>query len=184
MAEFPRLRQEVIQDLREIGVFSQSRFKLIGYFLWALIYAPGFACAFFYRLNHYLYRRRWRGARILNVWRFYHFACDISYKTQIGGGLKLVHVIGTVIGKRAKIGENVTILNGVSIGSKGFGDNHMPTIGNRVFIGAGAKILGGITIGEGSVIGALTFCNQSVPPHCLAVGNPMKVIPLSDLKKA
>ena len=47
---------------------------------------------------------------------------------------------------------------------------------DRVFIGARAIVLKGVTIGEGSVIGAGSVVVSDVPPMCIAVGNPAKVI--------
>lgn len=49
-------------------------------------------------------------------------------------------------------------------------------IGNRVWIGSNTTILKGVTIGDNSVIGANTLVNKDVPPNCLAVGNPMRII--------
>ena len=58
----------------------------------------------------------------------------------------------------------------------GLGDARPVTIGDNVWICAGALILPGVTIGEGSVIGAGSVVTRSVPPRCLAVGNPCRVI--------
>lgn len=49
-------------------------------------------------------------------------------------------------------------------------------IGNHCWIGERAIILKGVTIGDGSVIGAGTIVTKDVPPNCLVVGNPAKVI--------
>lgn len=49
-------------------------------------------------------------------------------------------------------------------------------IGNNVWIGAGAVILPGITVGDNSVIGAGSVVTKDIPPNCLAVGNPCKVL--------
>lgn len=49
-------------------------------------------------------------------------------------------------------------------------------IKNNVWIGGGCILLPGITIGENSVIGAGSVVNRSIPPNCVAVGNPCKVI--------
>lgn len=38
------------------------------------------------------------------------------------------------------------------------------------------SVLPGVTIGEGTVIGAGSVVTKDIPPHCLAVGNPCKVI--------
>lgn len=50
------------------------------------------------------------------------------------------------------------------------------TIGKNVFIGDKATILSGVTIGEGAVIGANSVVSKDVPPFCVVVGNPAKVI--------
>uniref|UniRef100_I5AWZ6 Acetyltransferase n=1 Tax=Eubacterium cellulosolvens (strain ATCC 43171 / JCM 9499 / 6) TaxID=633697 RepID=I5AWZ6_EUBC6 len=54
------------------------------------------------------------------------------------------------------------------------------TVGNDVFFGAGTIVLsskpGGITIGDGAFIGAGSVVTGDIPAHCLAAGNPCKVI--------
>jgi acetyltransferase-like isoleucine patch superfamily enzyme len=49
-------------------------------------------------------------------------------------------------------------------------------IGDKVWIGCNSTILKGVTIGDNAVIGANTLVNRDVPPNCLAVGNPMRII--------
>ena len=49
-------------------------------------------------------------------------------------------------------------------------------IGNHVWIGQNAAILKGVTIGDGAIIGANAVVTKDVPAHCIAVGNPSKVI--------
>jgi acetyltransferase-like isoleucine patch superfamily enzyme len=49
-------------------------------------------------------------------------------------------------------------------------------IGDKVWIGCNCTILKGVTIGDNAVIGANTLVNKDVPPNCLAVGNPMRII--------
>lgn len=49
-------------------------------------------------------------------------------------------------------------------------------IENNVWIGGGCILLPGVTIGENSVIGAGSVVTRPVPPNCVAVGNPCKVI--------
>jgi len=73
------------------------------------------------------------------------------------------------------VGKNFTILNGVTLGEKNASENVMPNIGDDVYIGTGAKLVGDITIGDNVTIGALTFCNKSVPRDSVAYGNPMMV---------
>ena len=49
-------------------------------------------------------------------------------------------------------------------------------IGNKVWLGGGAIILPGVEIGEGSTIGAGSVVTRSIPPFCVAAGNPCRVL--------
>jgi virginiamycin A acetyltransferase len=49
-------------------------------------------------------------------------------------------------------------------------------IGNDVWIGSEAVILPGVSIGNGAIIGACAVVGSDVPPYCIAVGNPARVI--------
>jgi acetyltransferase-like isoleucine patch superfamily enzyme len=53
---------------------------------------------------------------------------------------------------------------------------HPIHIGSNVWIGFDACILPGVTIGDGSVIGARSVVVEDVPPYCVAVGNPARVL--------
>ena len=49
-------------------------------------------------------------------------------------------------------------------------------IANNVWIGESVSIMPGVTIGKGSIIGALAVVTRTIPPYCIAVGSPAKVI--------
>lgn len=49
-------------------------------------------------------------------------------------------------------------------------------VGSNTWFGGHVSVLPGVTIGEGTVIGAGSVVTKDIPPHCLAVGNPCKVI--------
>jgi acetyltransferase-like isoleucine patch superfamily enzyme len=53
-------------------------------------------------------------------------------------------------------------------------------LGDRVWLGANVVVLKGVTIGTGSVIGAGSVVTRDVPPGCVAVGNPARVIRTPD----
>lgn len=100
---------------------------------------------------------------------------DIHPGAQIGRSFFIDHGSGVVIGETTRIGNNVKIYQGVTLGAKSFPvDEHglpikniqrHPTIEDNVVIYAGATILGGDTvIGAGSVIGGNVFLTESVPP--------------------
>jgi acetyltransferase-like isoleucine patch superfamily enzyme len=49
-------------------------------------------------------------------------------------------------------------------------------VGANCFIGGRSMLMPGVEIGDGSIIGAGSIVTKSVPPGCIAVGNPARVI--------
>ena len=78
----------------------------------------------------------------------------------------LDHGTGIVIGETAAIGDNCSLLQGVTLGGTGkeTGDRH-PKIGDNVMIGAGAKVLGNIKVGNCSRIASGSVVLKEVPPR-------------------
>ena len=105
------------------------------------------------------------------------FGVDIHPAATLGSGIMLDHATGLVIGETAVVGNNVSILQSVTLGGTGkiHGDRH-PKIGDGVLISAGAKILGNITIGEGVKVGAGSVVLTDVPPHVTVAGVPAKIV--------
>jgi serine O-acetyltransferase len=68
------------------------------------------------------------------------FQVDINPATRIGRGVFIDHGTGIVIGETAVIGDDVSMLQGVTLGGTGAerGDRH-PKVGRGVLLGAGAK---------------------------------------------
>lgn len=118
-----------------------------------------------YKFSHVIYRIN----TILN-------AIDINPDAIIGKNCYFPHCVGIVIGP-CTIGKNVTILQNVTIGKDLSGDELYPIIEDNVMIFTGSVIAGNITIGNGARIGALSLVMQDVPPNCLAVGCPARIIP-------
>ena len=105
------------------------------------------------------------------------FGVDIHPAAKLGYGILLDHATGLVIGETAVVGNDVSILQSVTLGGTGkeHGDRH-PKIGNGVLISAGAKILGNIRVGEGAKVGAGSVVLQDVPPHTTVAGVPAKIV--------
>lgn len=55
-------------------------------------------------------------------------------------------------------------------------DYNPVVIGDECWIGERVVILPGVTIGNRSIIGAGSVVSKSVPPYCMAVGNPARII--------
>jgi serine O-acetyltransferase len=104
------------------------------------------------------------------------FQVDIHPAAVIGSGAFFDHGTGIVIGETAVVGENVSMLHGVTLGGTGAerGDRH-PKIGNGVLLGAGAKVLGNIAIGDHAKIASGSVVLTPVPAGCTAAGVPAKL---------
>ena len=98
---------------------------------------------------------------------------ELHPAAQIGKEFFIDHGSGVVIGETARIGDCVTLYQGVTLGGTGFqrGKRH-PTLGDNVTVGSGAKLLGPIAVGDGAKIGANTVVIEDVPPGATVVGNP------------
>jgi serine O-acetyltransferase len=98
---------------------------------------------------------------------------EIHPAAEIGREFFIDHGSGVVIGETARIGNYVTLYQGVTLGGTGFqrGKRH-PTLGDNVTVGSGAKLLGPIAVGDGAKIGANTVVVEDVPPGATVVGNP------------
>jgi serine O-acetyltransferase len=98
---------------------------------------------------------------------------EIHPAAVIGRGCFIDHGAGVVIGETARIGDDVTLYQGVTLGGTGFqvGKRH-PTVGDRVTIGSGAKLLGPITVEDDARVGANSVVITDVPQNSTVVGNP------------
>ncbi|MEM5437795.1 serine O-acetyltransferase EpsC [Paraburkholderia diazotrophica] len=103
-------------------------------------------------------------------------AVDIHPACRIGIGVMLDHASGIVIGETATVGDNVSIMQAVTLGGTGkdAGDRH-PKVGDGVLLGAGAILLGAITIGRNARIGAGSVVLVDVPAYATAVGIPATI---------
>lgn len=105
------------------------------------------------------------------------FQVDINPAARLGKGLFMDHATGIVIGETAVVGDNVSILQGVTLGGTGKAeqDRH-PKIGNGVLIGAGAKVLGNIRVGDCARIAAGSVVVREVPPNVTVAGVPARIV--------
>ncbi|WP_116368374.1 serine O-acetyltransferase [Parahaliea mediterranea] len=168
------LRKTVRADLLAVEERDSACHELYVPFL----YFKGFHALQTHRVAHWLWNRGRRSLALFFQNRMSsEFGVDIHPAAKLGHGLLLDHATGLVIGETAVVGNNVSILQSVTLGGTGKedGDRH-PKIGNGVLISAGAKILGNIRVGDGAKVGAGSVVLEEVPPHTTVAGVPAKVV--------
>jgi len=147
----------------------------IALFFKSLLFTKGFKFVFWLRVTKYLEGYtfiKWL-PKLIHMYYKNSLVSDISYRTDIGFGFCLYHVFGTAFGHNVKIGNNVTLTQGVTIGDI---REKSPTLGDNIYVGPGACILGGVIIGNNVVIGANAVVTKDVPENAVVVGNPSKII--------
>jgi acetyltransferase-like isoleucine patch superfamily enzyme len=159
-------------------------------------------------LNRFLHKRGKKsriGFRArLDVFPYHHF--DIGSNTVIEDYTVINNGAGDVIiGDNSIIGIGTVIIGPVRMGNGSYtgqhvfmaGFNHGFQDGTRnsrtqpvdirgegvvleedVFIGSNSVITAGVTIGKGTQVGAGSVVSRDLPAHCIAVGNPARVIRL------
>ncbi len=164
----PGLRGDVARLFSDRGL--QEGRPTVGRALERMVTRPGPAAIALYRASHRLWvRGRETSAEVL--WRLNYFltGADIHPGAEIGGGLRLTHTAGVVIGRGVKIGSDVTLLHGVTLGgsARGWFDgtyrDGFPEIGDRTEIMAGAFVLGPIKVGRRCFIGANAVVAHDLP---------------------
>jgi serine O-acetyltransferase len=138
---------------------------------------PGVHAIWFHRLAHPLWKAGWHTlARFLSHISRFMTGVEVHPAAVLGPGLFIDHGMGVVIGETAEVGENVSILQGVTLGGTSLKrEKRHPTLGDNVVVGAGAKIIGGFRIGNGSRIGAGSVVVREVPENSVVVGVPGRV---------
>jgi len=142
------------------------------------LYYKGFHALEWHRIGHALYRGGRRDiaaflqSRVSEV-----FAIDIHPAVPVGTGVFIDHGTGIVVGETAVIGNDVSILQEVTLGGTGKerGDRH-PKVRDGVLLSAGAKVLGNIEIGRNAKVGAGSVVLIDVPPCATVAGVPAKIV--------
>jgi serine O-acetyltransferase len=141
---------------------------------WEILTYPGVWALGFHRVAHWLYEAElFLLARVINHLARFVTAIDIHPGAKIGRNLFIDHGF-TVIGETARIGNNVTIYQCVTLGgtnpTNGVGGKRHPTIGDNVIIGSGAQVIGPIAVGARSRIGANAVVTDDVPEGATMIG--------------
>ncbi|MFM7896254.1 MAG: serine O-acetyltransferase EpsC, partial [Flavobacterium sp.] len=164
------IHSDLLSDLEAILDFdpaAKSRAEV-------LLAYPGFFAIFVYRIANYLWVHKVNILpRVLSELAHSKTGIDIHPGANIGKRFFIDHGTGIVIGETAKIGNNVKIYQGVTLGALSVSkdkakEKRHPTIEDDVIIYANATILGGnTTIGKGAIIGGNVWITESVPAQSL-----------------
>ena len=139
-----------------------------------MLFFKGFQGLQAYRVAHALWcENRPFPAKMLQSIISRKFGMDIHPAARIGHGLLVDHATNIVIGETAVVGNNVSILHGVTLGGTGneIGDRH-PKVESGDMLGAHAQLLGNIRIGSGAKVGAGAVVVNDVVPHTTVAGVP------------
>ena len=143
----------------------------------AAIFHNGFHALVVYRLGH----RLWEANRTSLAYYMQStvsrtYSADIHPSCRMGSGIYLRTGAGVVIGETAVVGNDASILEGVTLGGTGkeAGDRH-PKVGNGVIIHDGGTVLGNIPVGDGAIIGAKSIVTKPVPPLAVMKGVPARI---------
>ena len=143
----------------------------------ALLFHNGFHALTAYRVSHRLWQDNRRGlAYYMQSIISRKYSADIHPASRLGHGIYLRVGAGVVIGETAVVGNDVSILEGVTLGGTGkeSGDRH-PKIGNGVIIQDGGTVLGNIHVHDGAVVTAKSIVTKPVPPLAIVRGVPAKI---------
>ena len=100
---------------------------------------------------------------------------DLPWRTDIGPGFVLNHGWGVVVTPGARIGSNVTVLQGVTIGERdrtnadGERVSGFPVLEDDVWVGPNAVIVGAVTVGKGARVGPAAVVLDDVAPRATVV---------------
>ncbi|WP_185850783.1 serine O-acetyltransferase [Blattabacterium cuenoti] len=135
---------------------------------------PGFFATALYRIAHELWMMKIPiFPRLITEYAHSRTGVDIHASAKIGKAFVIDHGTGIVIGSSTKIGNDVKIYQGVTLGAiyvdkKLANKKRHPTIEDKVTIYAGATILGGDTIvGHDSILGGNVWVTHSIPPFSI-----------------
>lgn len=167
-ALLPDLYERLLEDAEATMAFDPAATSLEE----VITTYPGFYAITIHRLAHQLVQF---GVpllpRMLTEYAHGKTGIDIHPAAQIGHSFFIDHGTGIVIGATAKIGDNVKIYQGVTLGAlqveKSLANTKRhPTIEDDVIIYANATILGGETVvGHHSILGGNVWITRSLPPY-------------------
>jgi serine O-acetyltransferase len=145
--------------------------------LHVLLHFKGYIALQAFRISHRLWESgRTEFARELHGRITQALHVSIHPSATIGSGMFIDHGTGVTIGEGVVIGDDGSMLQGVTIGRLPEQAAGAPRVGRGVLLSAGAIVLGNLVIGDFAKIGAGSLVLASVPPGYTAVGVPARLV--------
>jgi serine O-acetyltransferase len=171
-AASPDLVDAASRDLKGIVVHDPGSPGLLP----ALLNYKGYVALQAWRVSNWLWRGNRRDlALLMQSESSDSLQVSIHPSASIGTSVFLDHATGIVVGAFAAIGDEVTIMQNVTIGRRLEISPRAPRIGRGVLLSTGATILGDVSIGDFAKIGAGSVVTSDVPGGCTAVGVPSRL---------
>jgi serine O-acetyltransferase len=174
LREAPSIMKAVEADL----LATKQRDPAVRGYTDILLYFKGFQALQAYRVAHWLWQQQRENlALYLQSLISEVFAVDIHPAATIGSGIMVDHATGIVIGETSVLEDNISIMQGVTLGGTGkeSGDRH-PKVRSGVLIGSNAIVIGNVTIGKGAKVGAGSVVLDDVAAHTTVAGIPAVVV--------
>lgn len=111
----------------------------------------------------------WRGSVARSLLITLH-SCDVAEGAILEGPPILPHPFGIVIGRGVRLGTNVKIWQGVTLGSDG--RSGYPTIGPGCRLLPYSTVVGRVVIGSGALIGAHVMVSSSIVENGVVRSKP------------
>jgi len=169
----PDLIDAASLDLQSIAVHDPAMDRLLP----PLLNYKGYVALQAWRVSNWLWRREQTDlARLLQSLSSDSLQVSIHPSASIGTSVYLDHATGIIIGAFVVVGDEVTIMQNVTIGRKQALPGRAPRIGRGVLLSSGATILGDISVGDFAKVGAGALVEHDVPGGCTAVGVPARLV--------
>jgi serine O-acetyltransferase len=171
-AASPDLVDAASADLQSIAVHDPATTSLLP----PLLNFKGYVALQAFRVSNWLWHHeRTDLALLLQSLSSDSLQVSIHPSASIGTQVFLDHATGVIVGASAVIGDEVTIMQNVTIGRKQALPGRAPRIGRGVLLSTGATILGDVSVGDFAKIGAGALVENDVPGGCTAVGVPARL---------
>ena len=181
LEQAPGIKQvlaKIREDFRvwaKVGAWEPSFKK----FVHLMLFSPGFQFTLSLRLQEifgYIPLIGKLMRRLLCYGTTIFFGSEVNIMARIGAGVYIPHPLGIVIGEGVKIGNYVTLFQGITLGRRNYRKAECPIVKDHAIIYAGAKVFGRIVIGDKAVVGSNAVVLVDVPDGCAVFGIPAEII--------